>query len=199
MGMHSELMCRAGADTTAIDLSDTSIEATTRRAALKGYKCLQMDATKLDFPDQSFDFVWSWGVIHHSARTGRIIREIHRVLKPGGETRVVVYNLGGMPAYTALVTKYLTGFWRGRTLDECLWSSTDGYMARFFTRDTLADLFGIFFDDVRIDTLGQVPDAVPLPRLLRNPVTKFISPATLARLLSSRGAFLFAIATKPSI
>lgn len=25
----------------------------------------------MQFPDNSFDFVWSWGVIHHSSDTGR--------------------------------------------------------------------------------------------------------------------------------
>jgi len=198
MGLHSELMARAGADVSAIDLSPTSVAVTARRATLKGLRIdvRQMDAVTLDFPDATFDFVWSWGVIHHSSRTGRIVREIHRVLKPGGEVRVMVYNLDGMPAYITLVTKYLTGFWRGRPLDECLWNSTDGYTARFYTPDLLADAFATFFENVRVESFGQDADAVPLPGSLRAPVLKLISQETLARWANKRGAFLFVTATK---
>ena len=34
----------------------------------------------MEFADNSFDFIWSWGVIHHSADTQRVLREMHRVL-----------------------------------------------------------------------------------------------------------------------
>lgn len=199
MGLHSELMARAGAHVTAVDISDTSIEATRRRAQLKGLtiEAMPMDATRLAFADGSFDFVWSWGVIHHSAQTGRIIKEIHRVLKPGAEVRVMVYNLAGMSAYITLVTKYLTGFWFGRSLDEYLWKSTDGYMARFYTPDVLADIFNIFFDDVRVEVYGQDADAIPLPRVLRNPIVRRMSHATLADGAKKRGSFLFVTAAKP--
>jgi 2-polyprenyl-3-methyl-5-hydroxy-6-metoxy-1,4-benzoquinol methylase len=65
MGLHAELLSRAGAKLTTIDISDTSVEATKRR---------MMDARNLKLGDGSFDFVWSWGVIHHAAETARIIR-----------------------------------------------------------------------------------------------------------------------------
>ena len=70
-------------------------------------------------------------MIHHSAQTGRIIGEIHRVLKPAGEVRLMVYNLGGMLAYATILRRYVLNFWRGESLDRCLWTSTDGYTARF--------------------------------------------------------------------
>lgn len=200
MGLHSELMARAGANITAIDISPTSVEATHRRAQIKelSIDVRQMDAVNLEFANETFDFVWSWGAIHHSSQTGRIIKEIHRVLKPGGETRVMVYNLHGMPAYVTIVTKYLLGFWRGRGLDECLWSSTDGFTARFYTPDLVADAFGTFFEDTRVETLGQAADAIPLPRYLRNPIVRLISVHRLAQLAHTRGAFLFVTAVKPA-
>ena len=148
MGLHNELMSAAGARVTAIDISDTSVEATRQRAALKGYAgdVRQGDAATMDFPDGSFDFVWSWGAIHHAAYTGRIVKQIHRVLKPGGQARVMVYNLEGMPAYMTMARRHLIGFWRGRSLDRALWADTDGFSARYYTRDTLADLFNTFFE-----------------------------------------------------
>ncbi|MEP7031689.1 MAG: class I SAM-dependent methyltransferase [Pseudolabrys sp.] len=198
MGLHSELMAKAGAKVTAIDISDTSVEATRQRAALKGFSCdvRQSDATRLDFPDASFDFVWSWGVIHHSAYTARIVKEIHRVLKVGGETRVMVYNLEGMPAYMTMLRKYSWGFWAGKSLDESLWGGTDGFSARHYTKDQLADLFNAFFSSSSVEVYGQEADAIPLPRRLRALVRPLFSDKSLKRLASQRGAFLHITAIK---
>ncbi|MFZ0607754.1 MAG: class I SAM-dependent methyltransferase [Xanthobacteraceae bacterium] len=198
MGLHSEMLARAGADLTAIDLSPTSVKATKTRLDLKklGADVREMDAEALDLRSAEFDLVWSWGVIHHSARTGRIVREIARVLRPGGEARLMVYNLEGMPAYVTLATRYLFGFWRGRSLDEALWRSTDGFSARFYTRDEFADLLITFFDRVDTRIFGQDADVVPLPGFLRRPVLKLIPLSHQRRLAGRRGAFLFATATK---
>ena len=198
MGLHSELMAKAGAHVTAIDVSDTSIEATRRRAALKDFviDLRQGDAATMDFPDDSFDFVWSWGAIHHAAYTGRIVRQIHRVLKPGGQARVMVYNLDGMPAYATFVRKHLLGFWRGHSLDRALWADTDGFSARYYTRDTLADLFNTFFDKTSVEVYGQEADALPLPRSLRKLVRPLFSNDYLKRKARERGGFLFVTADK---
>jgi hypothetical protein len=135
-------------------------------------------------------------VIHHSSRTGRIVREIERVLRPGGSARIMVYNLEGMAAYVTLATSYLLGFWRGRSLDELLWQSTDGFTARFYTKDSFCDLLSTFFDQVEITVLGQDADVVPLPRVLRRPVLKFIPLSRQRAMVRRRGAFLFAVAQK---
>lgn len=198
MGYHTELMLQAGARLTSIDISPTSIEATRTRLnqrSLDG-KVLQMDARSLEFPDEYFDFIWSWGVIHHSAWTGMIVKEMARVLKPGCESRIMVYNLNGMGAYITILRDYLLGFWRGRTMDECLWRRTDGYMARYYSKDILSDIFRIFFRDVEVKVFGQDADAIPLPRQLRRPLMRLISPARLEDLVARRGGFLFLTATK---
>jgi 2-polyprenyl-3-methyl-5-hydroxy-6-metoxy-1,4-benzoquinol methylase len=64
MGLHSELMVRAGAQLTAIDISETNVMAARKRFALRGLTgaVQQMDAAELSFPDEHFDFVWSWGL-----------------------------------------------------------------------------------------------------------------------------------------
>ncbi|HET8648294.1 MAG TPA: class I SAM-dependent methyltransferase, partial [Vicinamibacteria bacterium] len=198
MGLHTEHIARAGADITAIDISPTSVAATARWLAMKGVagEVRQMDAQAMEFPDESFDFVWSWGVIHHSAMTGRIVREIHRVLRAGGEVRVMVYNLAGMSAYVTLARRYILGFWRGRSLDECLWRDSDGFTARYYTEDHLRDLFHTFFAATEVETFGQDADGLPLPGVLRRPLLRFIDPEKLACRANRRGAFLFLKAVK---
>ena len=39
----------------------------------------------MPFDAGAFDFVWSWGVIHHSSSTGRVVREIARVCRPDAQ------------------------------------------------------------------------------------------------------------------
>jgi SAM-dependent methyltransferase len=56
-----------------------------------------MDMTQLDYPDNSFDLVWSCGSIEHMnsfADLHRVYQEVHRVLKPGGIAALTTdYNL----------------------------------------------------------------------------------------------------------
>ena len=51
-----------------------------------------MDAENLDFENNTFDYIFSWGAIHHSADPEKIIKEIYRVLKNGGKGMIMVYN-----------------------------------------------------------------------------------------------------------
>lgn len=200
MGLHTETLARAGADVTAIDLTPTAVEATTKRLALKGLaaRVLQVDAERLPFDDASFDFVWSWGVIHHSANTGRIVREIARVLRPGGECRVMVYNRSGMSAKFAIVRNFLlNGSFLWRSVDEALYEGSDGFSARFYPREQFEDLFRAFFEEVRSEVCGQDVDAVPLPRQLRGAALKLVPEAYLKRAQARRGSFLFLTARRP--
>jgi ubiquinone/menaquinone biosynthesis C-methylase UbiE len=63
MGFHTELLVRAGANVTSIDISPTSVGATRRRLELKGLQArvIEADAEMLPFADNEFSFVWSWG------------------------------------------------------------------------------------------------------------------------------------------
>jgi phosphatidylinositol alpha-1,6-mannosyltransferase len=199
VGFHTELMARAGAQVTAIDISPKAVAATRARVALRGFEAevAELDAETLAF-DEEFDFIWSWGVIHHSARTGRVLRNLYRALKPGGQLRFMVYSLDGTQAYSVMMSRYLLGFWRGRSLDELLWRSTDGFLARYFTKDSLADLCRTFFDDVELQVFGLESDAVPLPSALRKLIRPLFSDRYIEQAVHRRGAFLFATATKQS-
>ena len=92
-GSEAERFARAGADYTAIDLTNAAVSITRRRfqlASLEG-QFVQGDAENLPFADSSFDFVYSHGVLHHSPDTPRTIREVHRVLSPGGRAVIMLY------------------------------------------------------------------------------------------------------------
>ena len=96
-----------------------------------------MDAEKMDFADASFDFIWTWGVIHHSSNTRQILSEMSRILRPGGRAVVMVYHRSFLYYYV------FNGFFRGvlgvdflnpisRSIRSC--SSTPMARWRVFTR-----------------------------------------------------------------
>lgn len=93
---------RAGAICHGIDLTSESIEHVKHRLALEGLEAAdfkQADAENNPYPDNTFDLVWSYGVIHHSPDTPTAFREIVRVLKPGGTAKVMIYNSKSVLAY----------------------------------------------------------------------------------------------------
>ncbi len=85
---------RNGAVATGVDLTPEGVALTRERLALEGLTAeVQVaDAENLPFPDASFDLVYSYGVLHHSPDTRRAVREVHRVLKPGGTALIMVYH-----------------------------------------------------------------------------------------------------------
>jgi SAM-dependent methyltransferase len=77
-----------------IDLTPRAIEMTRERFELLGLRSdLQVaDAEHLPFDDETFDIVYSYGVLHHTPDTPRAIREVHRVLRPNGVARIMIYH-----------------------------------------------------------------------------------------------------------
>jgi SAM-dependent methyltransferase len=96
IGTDGAQFARAGADYTGIDLTEAAISLARRRFALSGLKgdFRVSDAEKLDFPNDSFDLVYSHGVLHHTPGIESAVSEIHRVLKPGGRAVVMLYHRG---------------------------------------------------------------------------------------------------------
>ena len=86
---------RAGARYTGFDQSPVALELARRRFALEGLEATDLvrsTAVTLPFADESFDLVYSHGVIHHIADTEGVVAEFERVLRPGGSALVMVYH-----------------------------------------------------------------------------------------------------------
>jgi SAM-dependent methyltransferase len=94
LGTDGAQFAKAGADYTGIDLTDAAVDLARRRFALSNLpgSFRVADAERLDFPDNSFDLVYSHGVLHHTPDTAGAIREIHRVLRPGGRAVIMLYH-----------------------------------------------------------------------------------------------------------
>lgn len=85
---------RAGAAYTGVDFSATALSLARHRFELEGLegRFERASLTELPFADASFDLVYSNGVIHHIPETERVVREFHRVLRPGGTAIAMVYH-----------------------------------------------------------------------------------------------------------
>lgn len=98
LGADHQRFAQSGANLFGIDLTERAIEHTHRRITtfeLKS-KLIVGDAEKLNFPDQYFDRVYSWGVLHHSPDTPKAVAEVWRVLKYGGEAKIMIYHKWSM-------------------------------------------------------------------------------------------------------
>ena len=98
LGADHQRFAEAGAELYGIDLTERAVEHTNRRLALFGLSSTLAvgDAERLDFPDQNFELVYSWGVIHHSPDTPKAIAEVYRVLELGGQAKVMIYHKWSM-------------------------------------------------------------------------------------------------------
>jgi SAM-dependent methyltransferase len=79
-----------GAIAAGIDITPEHIRLARERIGDLG-EVLHGDGKNIPFPDESFDYVYSHGVLHHIDQPRRMVEEIFRVLRPGGRFNVHVY------------------------------------------------------------------------------------------------------------
>jgi len=87
------------ASITAVDLSERNVELSrgiADRLGIGNLRVMQGNALALEFEDGRFDFVFSNGVIHHTADPEAAFRELVRVTRPGGYVFLGVYGYGGL-------------------------------------------------------------------------------------------------------
>jgi len=133
-GLVSSHIAKSGANLNSIDLTDNAITLTKKRFEILNLNSNieQMDGENLSFADNIFDYVVSWGVIHHSGNMEKVLEEIHRVLKPDGKAYIMIYNRN------SLRYRFYCFFWLGifklkffkMNFKQIVGSITDGYIAR---------------------------------------------------------------------
>jgi len=94
LGTDGAQFSKSGADYTGVDLTEAAVELAQKRFELFELPGTfrTADAEHLDFPEDSFDLVYSHGVLHHTPDTVGAVKEVHRVLKPGGRAIVMLYH-----------------------------------------------------------------------------------------------------------
>jgi ubiquinone/menaquinone biosynthesis C-methylase UbiE len=162
-GMGTDLLqfSRGGARCVGIDLTPRSVEITQHRFKLYDAKGAFMisDAERLPFQAESFDVVYSNGVLHHTPDTEGAIREVHRVLRPGGIAKVMLYHRNSLNYWIEIVVRRgMLGaeFLRGRSAEEIMSRviefSDHGSrpLVKVYSRKEVRALFGLF-KDVKVE------------------------------------------------
>jgi 2-polyprenyl-3-methyl-5-hydroxy-6-metoxy-1,4-benzoquinol methylase len=141
-GVLSCYLAKNGADVTAADITDQGTALTSKNATLRNLPVdvVRTDAEAMGLADNSFDFVLSWGVLHHSENTERALAEVRRVLRPGGRGMMMVYHRNSLVFWLKGLYWLLARgrIFRGDTLSTATNYYADGYYHRHFQNGELA-------------------------------------------------------------
>lgn len=204
-GADHEQFALAGADLTGVDLTARAIAHAKRRLKLRGLlsELRRCSAEALDFDDDSFDLVYSWGVLHVTPNTQQAIREVLRVLKPQGEAKVMIYHKYSFVGYM-LWLRYGLGKGRPRT---SLADIYDRYLESPGTKAyTVGEARALFagFEVESIQTTLTHADLLTSPVGQRHrgrilDIARRVWPRRLIqRFFPGHGLFLMVVARKPA-
>ena len=106
MGYDSLEFLKRGVRVTATDLTPNAVRMTKKHFEIEGVTADDVrtaNALALPFEDNTFDAVWSNGVLHATGDTPLAIREVYRVLKPGG--RAIISHFYRKPSWMYLLNR----------------------------------------------------------------------------------------------
>ena len=113
---------RNGASVTAVDLSEKSLEMARKRAEVYGLadriRFYHGSAEQLEqvVPPQTFDLIYSFGVIHHTPHPERVLEQLGSYSRPGTTVKFMVYNRHSWKVFWILLTYGKCQFWRLKEL-----------------------------------------------------------------------------------
>ena len=207
-GSHAQLLARHARSYVGIDITDYAVKSTSermKRFGIDNAKIVPMDAENMEFDDESFDYIWTWGVVHHSSNTEAILKEMRRVLRPGGMAVTMVYHRGFWNYHISggLFRGIIKGdLWRMRSLHKSVQKHTDGAIARYYSAREWHFLVSRYFDVKKILVLGSKAEIIPLPGGKVKSVLLACVPNPLSRFLTNQcrfGSFLVSILEKERI
>lgn len=122
MGTDHLTMARKGANMYGVDMTPKHLKITQNRLKLYNLNSnlILGDGETVPLEDNSMDFIYSFGVIHHSPNTEKIISEINRILKPKGKCFITVYHKNSLFFWlnVFLVNYIIKGGWQKRNLHQ---------------------------------------------------------------------------------
>jgi SAM-dependent methyltransferase len=205
-GTHAQLLASHCGSFVGIDLTTVATTMTAKRLKLAGLpgSVLQMDAERMAFRNASFDYIWSWGVVHQSADTRRVLEEMHRVLRRGGRCAVMVYYRSWWNYRVSGFIRWMfLGHWRhGYSLHQASQYGSDGAIARYYKPGEWRREVNSLFDVESIDIYGLKSDIVLLPYGRLKQFCIRLLPDAFARFATRRlrmGSLLVATMVKPGL
>ena len=156
---------RAGCECYGVDLTEAAIETTRSHLSHYGLKSnlQKVDAEQLPFDNESFDVVYSWGVIHHAKNPEKIIREIRRILKPNGLFIGMIYGLYSPLVFKEWVRNALLKGQPWRSFSSIVWHDIESIGTKAYTFKQTKKLFHSF-KEVQIKRIITTYDTDKWPK-----------------------------------
>ena len=169
---------RAGAKATGIDLTEEALENMTHRIEVfklpKPESISVGDAENLPFPSNTFELGYSFGVLHHTPNTEKAIGELVRVVRPGGEIKIMLYNRHSICAFKVWARQALLRGRPWKSLGWAMWNHMESIGTKSYTSRELKRMFEAMpLENIRIHTYVTSADYVafsafkPLNLLIR--------------------------------
>jgi len=170
IGTDLSQFARNGAVVTDLDLSAGHMAHAKENFALRGLQAhfVHHDAERLPFDNNTFDVVYSNGVLHHTPNTRSVVGEIKRVLKPGGKAIIMMYAEDSLHYWLKLLWRM--GLDERRLLRQSMHdimsetveiTANDAKpLVKVYTRRRLRELFN-GFDDISIVKRQLMPEELP--------------------------------------
>jgi len=165
---------RAGAIASGIDLTEEALANLTHRIKVYGLPAperLQVsDAENLPFESNSFDLGYSWGVLHHTPNTEKAIGELVRVVRPGGEIKIMLYNRHSLNALHSWVKFALLKGRPWKSLRWVMWHHQESIGTKAYTKAEVRHILSALkLTDIRIEALmmNVDPTVNRFPALVR--------------------------------
>jgi len=154
MGSDSSQLARRGAILHGIDLTAGNLPITQKHLGMYGCssELIIGDAEDLPYPNDTFDIVYTMGVIHHTPKMEKAVEEIYRVLKPGGKVWCAVYNKNSWFYYGSVLRKYyFSREYKTMTISERLSlveypNTNKNLLLRLTSNQELRKMFSMFSD-----------------------------------------------------
>jgi len=128
MGRYAEVASRYGARVIGVDLSRAVESARRNLADRENVQILQANLFKLPFPPETFDFIYSIGVLHHTPDCEAAFRGLVKLLKPGGTIVIWLYQGYNSSSYRMSdIYRKITTRLPARMLHSMCYISVPGY------------------------------------------------------------------------
>ncbi len=149
LGTDSINFARAGADLTVIDVSEASVELCRRRFDVYGLsaKFYVGNAEELTnfLPPETYDLIYSFGVIHHTPHPRRVLSEVKNYCGPQTELRIMVYSRWSWKVLAIIAGHGKGAFWRAPELIRTYSEAETGCPVTYsYSRQGARDLMGAF-------------------------------------------------------
>jgi SAM-dependent methyltransferase len=129
------LLWSKAAKVIGMDISGTALGLLRDRIALHHADVSRVELVKITdvsdaipLADGSVDWIQCGGVLHHTSNPRRILQEFKRVMKPGAQGRLMLYNRDSVffHLWIAYAQMIVNDAFPGLTIDQAFTKSTDG-------------------------------------------------------------------------